>query len=71
MAPTGITCTECGANPAEYTVIQHGEPDQHMCDPSLEDWLVDIVTNNDSVSFETTWPEKKGGQIKAVITVGF
>lgn len=63
---TPILCTECEANPAEYTVID-GDETQHLCEPSLKDYLVDVVTNNEFTSFETEWPTDKTGQIKAII----
>lgn len=56
-------CTECGANPAEYLFI-NGAEKEYLCEPSLEDLLVDLVTNNHTITFHTG--DKKPGKLQTI-----
>ena len=45
-------CSE-GCNRPEF-IIANGDEIEYVCRPVLEDRLVDLVTNNDYVSFQTS-----------------
>lgn len=56
-------CEECGANKAEYLFI-NGEEKTKLCQPSLEELLLDLVTNNDTITFHTG--DKKPGKLQVI-----
>ena len=45
-----IKCDECNVNDAEYLLI-NGEEQLRLCEPSMKDRLLELVTQNDTITF--------------------
>jgi len=52
-------CSE-GCNAPEFLLV-NGNEQEYICEPVLEDRLVDMVTNNDTITFHSGDKNKRTG----------